>query len=281
MTFSEAYDRWITKRVANRSLAASSVPSYQRAGKTWTGVVGNKAPHNVTFADADRWAESLGHLAAGTQAGRISILATFFDSLIRAEELEVNPLSRLDKPKVGRRAPRPAPVSGMARTLEVANPKARLMIRLATRLALRRFEIAKLRRCDFDWDEMLLHVTGKGGKQAILPLPTDIAAEVRTWCDANYVAADGYLFPSNRKHGAAMSAQRVGDIITEASWVAGEHITPHTYRHRAATDMNRAYGLKAAQRLLRHSSSATTDIYAQFDVEDLRGPVESLGGEAA
>lgn len=278
----EAFERWVGDRLNTKNLSPSSVPSYERHGRHFTSVVGNKAVKNVSFDDAARWHTSMAALSEATQAGRISVMTKFFDHLVRHEVIDVNPLSRLDKPKVPRTNPRPASQAAIDRTLAAnVSPKARMMIRIAQRLALRRFEISRLRRSDFDFDEMVLHLVGKGNKQATLPLPVDLAVEVQAWCDGNYVPPDGWLFPSPRKPGEPLTAKRVGDIMTEASWLAGEHVTPHRIRHRAGTDMNRRHGLKHAQRFLRHSSSATTDIYTEFDVEDLRPAVEDLGGEAA
>jgi len=275
-----AFDEWTAERVADKRMRPNTRTTYLRHGRQFVAIIGNKAVGNVDFDDARQWMNSTSGLAASTVASRMGAIASFFDYCIRQGIIDSNPMSRLERPRVELTNPRPTPKAAIARTLAhcqtVGDRRAHLMIRLGAELGLRRFEIAKVARADVDFEQMELDVEGKGGKRLNLPLSPGLAAELGDWIEMHDVVARGWLFPSSKNADEPISPFRCGRIITEASQRCGEYITPHTLRHRAGTDMLHAGGLKAASRLLRHSSSATTDIYARFDTSDLRAHVDRL-----
>ena len=276
-----AFEQWVSDRVMEQNLAPSSAPSYLRHCRSLVAITGDVQVDRVTYADAKRWHHSMGGLSKSTVSNRISVMSTFFGWLVRESVLEFNPMDRLTRPRLSPNPPRPAPGATTQRIIDTATPKARLMVKLASQIGLRRFEIAKLQRCDFGFEDETLFIIGKGGKKATISVPSGLLAEVRAWCDANYVQPKGYLFPSPSDRSKPLTAKRVGDIITEASWIVGEHVTPHTYRHLAATRMVNEAGIKAAQVLLRHSSSATTDIYAQQDKTMVKAALDRLYDDPA
>jgi integrase/recombinase XerC len=279
-TLSAATERWIKLRVSTNKLKPRSVRIYRQHYAHAIAFLGDPAVGSITFDDAENWHISLGYLGGSTHYSRLSAMVVFFDYLVDREVVPSNPFRRLERP--ARKGPNPKPAADEATTtiLSRATRQQRLMILLAWHLALRRFEIAKLRRSDFDLSSLILEVEGKGEKSARLPVTVEVAREVVEWCESNDIGPTGYLF-KGRTPGEPMSAGQVGRIMTEASHRIGAHITPHQYRHKAATDMTRRHGIKAAQVLLRHSSSATTDIYAKFDVEELRPLQADMHPDAA
>lgn len=52
--------------------------------------------------------------------------------------------------------------------------------------------------------------------------------------------------------------------------------TMHQLRYAAADDLNRASSIYAAKQLLRHKSVATTEVYLNSGVDDLRHAIKQL-----
>lgn len=275
----EAFDQWTQERLAGRIIQPTTAETYRRHGRQLAKAIGNKAIGNVDFDDIQSWSSQTAHLSASSKASRIGALRSFFDYCIVQAILDVNPMGRLERPKVRPGDPRPEAHTAIDATLahceKVGDWRAHLMIRLGAELGLRRFEIAKASRRDFDFEAMDLTVVGKGAKTRKLPMSPSLATEAQRWIDDNAIDARAPMFPSRK--GGAISPNRCGQILAEVSYRVGEHIEPHALRHRAATDiLHTAGGIKAAQRLMGHASSATTDTYARFDTADLRQYVDEI-----
>ena len=162
-------------------------------------------------------------------------------------------------------SPRPAPDSAWSAALAIADPRVRLMLRLAAEAGLRRAEIARVHRRDLTVGHTgaTLLVHGKGGKLRALPISDALAAAI--------ARADGYLFPGDED--GHLSPRYVGKLMAGA---LPDHWTAHTLRHRFAT---RAYrgsrNLRAVQTLLGHSSVATTERYTAVDDDEIRAAMMS------
>ena len=134
-------------------------------------------------------------------------------------------------------------------------------------------ELTSLVVDDVTADPELIKVTGKGGKQRIVPVGTKAQESV-----ANYLAvrpklmkvATPALFVNKR--GRPLSRQNVWDIIKLAASRAGiEHtVSPHTLRHSYATHLlERGASVRIVQELLGHSSVNTTQIYTHVSADNV------------
>lgn len=192
--------------------------------------------------------------------GHRNTAVLFFGWAHRAGHLSTNPGADLPVMRPAVPAPRPAPDTAWFAALAAAEPRIRLMLRLAAEAGLRRAEIARVHRSDLTTGpagaELLVH--GKGGKLRVIPISDDLAAAIAD-------AAD-WLFPGDDD--GHLSPQYVGKLMAGA---LPDHWTAHTLRHRFAT---RAYrgtrNLRAVQTLLGHSSVATTERYTAVDADEVR-----------
>ncbi len=132
---------------------------------------------------------------------------------------------------------------------------------------MRRTEVAQVHTADLveDRDGYWLWVRGKGGKSRCLPLPIDLAQELRR-------APSGYLFPG--AYNGHLSPQWVAKRVRA---LLPADLTMHTLRHRFAT---RAYDLSkdllTVQQLLGHANPATTQRYVRVPSTSLRHAVEGV-----
>ncbi|EFG79567.1 site-specific recombinase, phage integrase family [Mycobacterium parascrofulaceum ATCC BAA-614] len=200
-----------------------------------------------------------------TRRSHRNTCASFFGWGYRAGHLPTDPAADLPVMRAAAPAPRPAPDAVWIAAIAGADPRVRLMLRLAAEAGLRRAEIARVHRRDLTRGpagaELLVH--GKGEKLRVVPLGDDLAATIAD-CDA-------YLFPGDDE--GHLSPRWVGKLMAGA---LPDHWTAHTLRHRFAT---RAYrgsrNLRAVQTLLGHSSVATTERYTAVDDDEIRAAMMS------
>lgn len=147
---------------------------------------------------------------------------------------------------------------------------------LLARLGLRAGEVVTLLLDDVDWDAGRMRVRGKGGRDAWLPLPTDVGEAIAAYLEhARPSARDRHLFlRASAPIRGLKSGMAVASIVAHALSRASVD-TPrrgaHQFRHALATQMlRRGASLTEIGELLRHRSPQTTAIYARVDLAALR-----------
>ena len=188
--------------------------------------------------------------APETRRGRRNTFRSFWRWGVEVGGLQINAAEALPRVRVPAPRPRPCPDLSYRSALTQAQPRERLMLRLAAEMGLRRSEVARVHVDDLlDYlGGMTLQVHGKGGKVRLVPLPAGLALELRDACKS------GYAFPGN--DGGHLSPRWVGKLVTR---LLPDGLTMHTLRHRFAS---RAWasGIDTfvIQDILGHASPATT-----------------------
>ena len=153
--------------------------------------------------------------------------------------------------------PRPTPERVYRDALAAADERTRAILILAGAAGLRRGEIVRVNITDLsdDGDAPLLLVRAKGGHDRLIPITAEIAALIRTRCAAD--PDSGWAFPSrDGGHIRPRWASKLAARVLPPGW------SLHSLRHRFATTAYSAdRDLLAVQRLLGHSSVATTQRY--------------------
>ncbi len=158
---------------------------------------------------------------------------------------------------------------------------------LLARLGLRAGEVVALTLDDFDWNEGIVTVPGKGKRREPLPLPRD-AGEGLT----HYLRAGRPACPTRRlfvrmhaPHRGFRSSAAICDIVRLALTRAGIDSPfkgAHLLRHSLATRMlHNGASLEDIGQILRHRHPETTQIYAKVDLDALRALAPAWPGGAA
>lgn len=187
-----------------------------------------------------------------------------------------NPLDGIVRP----RARKPAVLAATTRQLEHLlasrmHARTRAMILLAAYQGLRASEVAKFAGSDIDPWSSTLHVIGKGGVEAFLPLHPVIEQL------AEHHGA-GYWFPQwspNRdsQAGGHILGGSVSSVVKTAMKRAGVPGSAHSLRHWYATELLRqGVDIRVIQQLMRHASLATTERYLHVDDAQRREGLLSL-----
>ncbi|PSL02505.1 site-specific recombinase XerD [Haloactinopolyspora alba] len=224
-------------------------------------------PFDVTLDDLVEWMAGKSWLNETRRSHRSS-LRSFYRWAVKAGHIDESPAEDLPKVRASSPRPHPAPEDAYRFAVLTAEPRERLMLRLAAEMGLRRGEVAKVHTRDLvqrdgGWS---LIVHGKGNRDRVIPLPDGILSELRS-------LPPGYAFGSPA--GGHLGAEYVGKLVAQllpAGWAM------HALRHRFATlAYSIDHDLAAVQELLGHSSPAITRRYVDVPDTDMRRLVDLVG----
>jgi integrase/recombinase XerD len=261
---------------AERGAARNTILAYERDLRGASEILGGA----LVTADAAvlaRLAEAWAPLARASAARKGSVLRRFF-GFLQADGLRAdNPARDLPSTMAARPLPKTLGKDDMARLFaalaarpdDTATLRLRALVELLYGSGLRATELVSLPRHAVQPGRGHAILTGKGGKQRLVPIGTSAATAVAAW--AATVPADArWLFPSGEKH---LSRVRLFQLIKALAAEAGvppARISPHVLRHAFATHLlEGGADLRALQTLLGHADIATTQIYTHVQTRHL------------
>jgi integrase/recombinase XerD len=224
------------------------------------------------------------HLAVATVRRRMACLRAFFRRL-SALGFAADPFSGW-QPTLPRRKrlPRALSRTELRSLFSISGKHSRLLhgpwrtsVRLMLATGLRVGELCKVRVEDVSPDGATLRVHGKGSRDRVAYI-TDEALREELRYSLKYRRAYGPSAPLfvNRL-GRELRPESIRLRLHRAAEAAGlsRRITPHMLRHTAATLLiETGIDIRIVQRLLGHSSIATTEIYTHISDETLRISLE-------
>ncbi len=165
----------------------------------------------------------------------------------------------------------------------VTGQRNKVMLCLLYACGFRVSELVALKVSDINFEDRCLQVSGKGGKERVVPLPDEIITLLESYLHqihSRLLGVDGkdkqtdYLFPvyygGRIDH---MSRQTFWKNLKEIATKSGlvNAISPHVLRHSLATHLlKRGAHLRAIQALLGHSKINTVQIYTHLEMTHLR-----------
>lgn len=285
MSAADMLEAWRAHLADNRRRSPHTVRAYvaaaarllaARGGEDWRAVATTEA-HHLRAHLADRRAEGLGNAST---ARELSALKAFI-AFARGEAGDPDPAApRLRGPRIKKGLPRPVTpdeasnladlVDGLA-SEDWIGARDRAVLLLLYGSGLRIAEALSLTGREAAMGDVLL-VTGKGGKQRVVPILPITRAAV-----AEYVRACPYtLAPAEPlfrgAKGGPLSPGMVQRAMAQARRALGlpDTATPHALRHSFATHLLSAGAdLRSLQELLGHASLGSTQIYTRVDAAAL------------
>ncbi len=223
-----------------------------------------------------------GGLAASSIKLIVVALKIFFRFLTAKGRIERDPTETLTLPRIERYLPETLnemQVEQLIDSINTTQPlglRDRAMIELLYASGLRISELANARLENFNTDERILRVTGKGNKMRLVPVG-------RRACDAlaAYLSTErpklvkprssSEIFLSSR--GTKLTTVRLWQIVKERARHSGleANIYPHLLRHSFATHLlGNGADLRIIQEMLGHSDISTTQVYTHVDQQRLK-----------
>lgn len=218
---------------------------------------------------------------ARTQSRVISGIRAFFRFLLIENEINENPSTLLESPKIGLKLPEVLSVEEIDRiiaAIDLSKPdghRNKAIIETLYGCGLRVSELVNLRFTDIHSGEGFVTVTGKGNKQRLVPISNKALKEIdnyKTIRNSLPVIYDQNIVFLNRR-GRRLTRAMIFTIIKNLASKAGirKKISPHTFRHSFATHLiEGGADLRAVQEMLGHESILTTEIYTHIDRSFLR-----------
>jgi integrase/recombinase XerC len=176
-------------------------------------------------------------------------------------------------------APKPAEVDALLEALGQDGPlglRNRALIELVYSAGLRSAEAVGLDLQDIDFEQELVHVRGKGGKERAVPLGEEAAYHVARYLREARPQLARARLRNGGASGAAGGAENAVFISARGRRLDTSTLrrlvpNPHRLRHAFATHLlEGGADLRVIQELLGHSSLSTTQIYSHVDGRRLR-----------
>lgn len=274
---SAAIEDFLIMLAAERGAAANTLAAYRRDLEGCEEQVGSlidaSAPQLAGLSN--NWAS----LAPSTVARRISALRQFY-AFAQDEALrEDDPSSVLVRPRARRPLPRIlshtdieslfAQAESEAAADKPAGLRQLALLELLYGSGLRATELVSLPRAAVPRDAPLLTVTGKGGKDRMVPISRRAAQAIARWLEVR-PGASAFLFPSRNGHLTRIRLYQLLKSLAARAGLDPARISPHVLRHAFATHLlEGGADLRVLQTLLGHADIATTQIYTHVDAARL------------
>ena len=273
-----------------RRLAANTLSAYQRDVNRFLSFINIHTGKPISpellislhVRDFRAWLTSLHNEGVGarSRSRALSSVRSFF-LFLDLKNYGQNPaVAIVQRPKLARLLPHPIQSELIEQLIEAADShqsdqprwihlRNQSLITLLYGAGLRISEALALNADIFNRDPTSLTITGKGGRQRmvpILPIVSERISQYRQHCPYPAIGKGPLFLGAKGKRLNAGVAQKVVRDLRQELQLAN-HLTPHSLRHSFATHLlSNGGNLRIIQELLGHSSLSTTQQYT--DVAD-------------
>jgi integrase/recombinase XerD len=277
-----------------RGLAPNTLASYRRDLARYVAFLASRghpdlaevSPADVSafLVDLREGSEEHPPLSASS-AARTVVAVRGFHRFLKREGLTANdPAEPVKPPTPPRRLPKAISVDEVEGLLRAAGPgetalslRDRALLELLYGTGARISEAVGLDVDELDLEGGAVKLSGKGGKQRVVPVGSYARAAVSAYLVRGrpVLAAAGKGTPALflNARGGRLSRQSAWSVLracAERSGVRGD-VSPHVLRHSFATHLlDGGADVRVVQELLGHASVATTQVYTLVTVDRLR-----------
>ena len=234
--------------------------------------------------DLEKYLKYIKNLESTTVAHKITSIKSYFNYNIKRGIVSVNPADKVSRPKLTKHLPEYLIEEEVGKLLdvEVKSPydyRNKTILELLYSSGIRISELVNIKTPNYDSEECLIRIMGKGSKERIVPLG-DYAVNIMNDYMNNYRPLinkkhTDYVFINNR--GDKISRQFIFKVIKKEALKKGikKDISPHTLRHTFATHLlKNGADLRIIQELLGHENISTTQIYTHVTNNKLKSDYE-------
>jgi integrase/recombinase XerD len=233
----------------------------------------------LKYSDLQSYINGL-EVKPNTKNSVIRVLKVFYNFLFDWEYIENNPMSKIKRQKVGKKVLKMPTIEEMEIIYSNCNNEVTLlMINLMSRMGLRRSELTTIEISDIHENGKLL-IRGKGNKQAVLKMPEDVFAGCKKYLSTKRRAESKFLFSFNGHKVSPISInKRIKEYVCSLplSEERKKVITPHSFRHRAGSNMyNKTKNPYNVRDFLRHSNLQIGETYVHTESSEIDMLSESM-----
>ncbi len=282
------YDKFYKYLQFERRYSLHTLKSYQTDLKQLTGFLKKSyeidEPEKVDHLILRSWLVELvqSGITPKTINRKLATLKSFYKFLKREGVITVLPTSKLIAPKVGKKLPEFIPELQIEELLSnfkfdntIEGIRDNLIIEFLYGTGIRLSELINLEKSDVDLSSNLVKVLGKGNKERLIPLNTELVNLLSLFSEkkegSTYNKTDFLIVTTTGNKLYPMFVYRiVRKYLDQVTSI--EKRSPHVLRHTFATHLlNKGADLNAIKELLGHSSLAATQVYTHNSLEKIKG----------
>ena len=277
------------KKCKAQGLATSTLINYHYCLQTFFNYCHSKGVHEAEQVDQFLLMDFLGHTkekySSTTTKDKFIIIKALFSYLSKIQAIPENPAQDLQKPKVNKPLVPAFSPEEVKEILQEYDKNTFLGFRNYVLMALlfgtgiRKSELLNICLHDIDFPEGLLKIHGKGNKERLVPLGSNLKRLLKTYTTKRDVYIKEHMFENNKglfiaRDGGALSVGAVNTIFrhlkdSKKTWSA--RVSPHTFRHTFAKFYLLNGGdVFSLQRILGHEDISTTRIYVDLNIDDIK-----------
>ncbi len=212
-------------------------------------------------------------LKASTRNSITSYVKSFFKWLEEEELIPKDPSRKLEQTKLPIRLRHSLTVVELERLrLACKDNRERALVEFIFATGCRVSEVVDTNICDLDFSSNTLHVIGKGDKERIVCFGDKTKLHLENYLKERQ-DNDPALFVSSRFPHDRIGRRGIEVIISKIAKRAGfeKSVFPHLLRHTMATlGLQSGADITIIQHLLGHTDPATTQIYAETSMENIK-----------
>ena len=221
-------------------------------------------------------------LSARTQARRLSAMHEFYRFLYSEEVRDDNPTELLDSPKIKKALPKYLTEKEIDLLIEKGRKKdirLGVLLEVAYASGMRVSELVELPMTAVLQEGQMILITGKGGKQRMVPLNDTARIALDNWLlkrddFLKRGRTSKWLFPSKKSSSGHYTRDAFFKALKELAIEADiepKRVSPHVLRHSFASHLvAHDADLRSVQKMLGHSDIATTEIYTHVMEDRLK-----------
>ena len=217
-----------------------------------------------------------------SQSRLISSLKNFFDYLIIEKIIFINPIDSIQYPKIATKIPETLSTQEIDKLIDYLKKSKKNSLRNCTILevlyscGLRVSELTNLNISDIFFDDFLIKILGKGGKERFVPMSKIVKDMIKDYLNSerfNTITKKGFediLFLNNR--GEKLTRVMIFTILNIAKKGIGikKKVSPHILRHSFATHLiENGADISSIQHMLGHTNITTTERYLHVSKKHL------------
>ena len=211
---------------------------------------------------------------------KISTLKSFYKFLQKTKQIALNPLAKHKALKVAKRIQNPFSESEIHQVLDLLEGKDdfesvrnKLMVELFYSTGIRRAELINIKLSGVNLSRKLIKVLGKRNKERFVPLLPSVIKTINSYLTLKKEVPTtlDFLFITNKgnKTYETLVYRVINSYFSKVS--TKEKKSPHLLRHSFATHLlNEGADLNAVKELLGHASLASTQVYTQNSIEQMK-----------
>jgi integrase/recombinase XerD len=284
----QAIDSFIRFLAVERGLSENYQLSTQRSlsefAQWCAAQKGITRPRGVTLPVMSEYLAERKRAGLSASSIRLIVVALkiFFRFLAAKGIIDRDPSEALALPRIERYLPETLNELQVEQFLETIDTKAnhglrdRAMIELLYASGLRISELANARLENFNFEERIVRVTGKGNKTRLVPVGRKACEALAAYLsgerpDLVKGRSGSEIFLSER--GTKLTTARIWQIIKKHARRSGleTNVYPHLLRHSFATHLlGNGADLRIIQEMLGHADISTTQVYTHVDQQRLK-----------